>query len=158
MKICIRCKKPKSSDEFYTHPEMADGHLNKCKECCKFEAKKHRRGNRETLREYDHQRNAEPHRVVAKFFYNQSPKGRAASARASRKWWDKNPRKRAAQLLFNNRKRYDLTLATKPCQRCGAVNSHAHHENYDKPLEVVWLCPPHHRERHREMKALGIEP
>jgi len=28
----------------------------------------------------------------------------------------------------------------------------AHHENYDKPLEVWWLCDPCHKERHVEIK------
>lgn len=26
---------------------------------------------------------------------------------------------------------------------------HAHHEDYDKPLKVVWLCVGCHRQRHR---------
>jgi hypothetical protein len=43
-------------------------------------------------------------------------------------------------------------LIKQPCERCGNLNSHAHHENYDQPLIVVWLCPKHHKARHREMK------
>jgi hypothetical protein len=27
----------------------------------------------------------------------------------------------------------------------------AHHEDYDKPLEVVWLCQPCHKQRHKEI-------
>lgn len=44
-------------------------------------------------------------------------------------------------------------LVPQPCERCGARNVHAHHEDYDKPLEVLWLCPSHHRVRHSEMRA-----
>jgi hypothetical protein len=34
-KKCIRCGNDKELDDFYVHPQMKDGHLNKCKECCK---------------------------------------------------------------------------------------------------------------------------
>ncbi len=37
-------------------------------------------------------------------------------------------------------------LVRQPCQECGEVRSEAHHEDYSKPLEVIWLCKPHHRE------------
>lgn len=45
-------------------------------------------------------------------------------------------------------------LIKTSCERCGASYLvHAHHDDYSKPLEVTWLCPTHHRERHRELKA-----
>lgn len=44
-------------------------------------------------------------------------------------------------------------LIRMPCVECGAVNSQAHHPDYAKPLEVVWLCHKHHLERHG--KTLG---
>lgn len=41
-------------------------------------------------------------------------------------------------------------LIKKPCVVCGDRDSCAHHEDYAKPLCVVWLCRKHHRERHRD--------
>ncbi len=35
-----------------------------------------------------------------------------------------------------------------PCVVCGEINVFAHHEDYSKPFEVVWLCRKHHREKH----------
>jgi hypothetical protein len=35
-----------------------------------------------------------------------------------------------------------------PCCVCGSDLVEAHHDNYDKPLDVVWLCRTHHLELH----------
>lgn len=37
-----------------------------------------------------------------------------------------------------------------PCINCGNLKSEGHHEDYSKPLEVIWLCRAHHRQQHRE--------
>ncbi len=36
------------------------------------------------------------------------------------------------------------------CEVCGDPNVHGHHNDYNKPLEVQWLCPSHHGEAHRK--------
>lgn len=38
-KVCFKCGKIKSIDEFYKHPKMKDGHFNKCKERAKIISK-----------------------------------------------------------------------------------------------------------------------
>ncbi len=35
------------------------------------------------------------------------------------------------------------------CEVCGDPNTHGHHDDYSKPLDVRWLCPTHHGEVHR---------
>jgi len=39
MKNCISCGDTKPLDSFYKHKQTKDGHLNKCKECCKKQAR-----------------------------------------------------------------------------------------------------------------------
>ena len=39
-------------------------------------------------------------------------------------------------------------LQRQPCEECKALRSHAHHEDYQRPLDVNWLCCKHHAMRH----------
>lgn len=159
MKPCIRCKEAKPLDDFYAHKQMADGHLNKCKDCCRKDALANRHKNIEYYREYDRKRSDLEHRAEARKLYAKTDWGKATQRAGAARWRARNPRKVAAQLLFNNRQRSDKSLAEKPCEECGREDMvHAHHENYDEPLKVRWLCPKHHSERHKEMRRLGIVP
>ena len=42
-------------------------------------------------------------------------------------------------------------LVKLPCHICDDPHSQAHHEDYTKPLEVMWLCQTHHSRRHEEL-------
>ena len=35
-----------------------------------------------------------------------------------------------------------------PCEICGAIKVVAHHDDYNKPLDILWLCHTHHILRH----------
>ncbi len=35
-------------------------------------------------------------------------------------------------------------LEKKACSVCGCIKAEAHHEDYSKPMEVIWLCRKHH--------------
>jgi hypothetical protein len=39
-----------------------------------------------------------------------------------------------------------------PCKVCGNVKSEAHHDDYDFPLKIKWLCRKHHKELHNKIK------
>lgn len=42
----------------------------------------------------------------------------------------------------------DGTLIRQPCCVCGAMPAQGHHDDYRKPLAVIWLCQRHHSLRH----------
>lgn len=60
----------------------------------------------------------------------------------------KFPEKARARDMVNNAVKSGK-LTKLPCEECGSTNRiHGHHEDYSKPLKVVWLCPQHHKLKH----------
>lgn len=144
-KKCTKCEKEKPLADFYQHKGMKDGHLSVCKGCTKARVHTHRAMNIERIREYDRQRGLLPHRK------------KAVRSRAHRyvgkykTYKELHPERRAAHVAVGNAISAGL-LKAKPCERCYyAVGVHAHHEDYSKPLEVIWLCKKCHGQRHREI-------
>ena len=41
-------------------------------------------------------------------------------------------------------------LTRQPCEVCDTLPTHAHHDDYTKPLDVRWLCQAHHFQLHKE--------
>ena len=42
-------------------------------------------------------------------------------------------------------------LTKNKCKVCGNPNSQAHHEDYTKPLDIIWLCSKHHYRKNRKL-------
>jgi hypothetical protein len=145
-KICFKCGTEKTIDQFYKHPQMADGHLNKCKECTKQYSNKYRADNIDKVREYDRKRAKLPERLKAVM-------------EQSKKWRNEDKRRMRCHNAVTRALR-NGTLNYKPCEwiGCHREDSFAHHESYDEPLKVVFYCQPHHKLRHKQMKAEGIVP
>ena len=40
-------------------------------------------------------------------------------------------------------------IVSLPCAVCNEPKVHAHHDDYSKRLDIIWLCALHHRERHQ---------
>ena len=144
MKTCKACGSAKSLDEFYKHPQMADGHFNQCKEC--YKAAVRARG---TNTEYEKTRATLPHRVAARAEYAKSERGRKTASKAKRAWRMRNPKKYLATVAVSNAVR-DGKLVKQDCEVCGKRKVHGHHDDYSNPLDVRWLCPAHHKAWHDE--------
>lgn len=136
-KECFKCHAVKPLEEFYKHPMMADGHVNKCKTCNKKDVTDNRNKNIERVREYDRERSKNPERIKA--------------MTAQTKLWREQDRRRGIAHNAVSRAIRSGTLSRQPCAVCGNEKSVAHHEDYDKPLDVVWLCQPCHVRRHKEI-------
>jgi len=128
-KKCFKCGGVKSLSDFYKHSQMKDGHVNKCKVCNKNDVAIHRVNNIESIREYDRKRG---NRQTSEYFKEHR---------------DKYPKKYKANNMVNNQIRAG-NLHSKPCEICGEIKSVGHHDDYDQPLNVRWLCQSHHKQWH----------
>lgn len=123
---------------------MADGHLNKCKECNKIDVKLNRRKNSEYYSNFDKNRNSSEQRkqqrkknlIRERELFPEKSRARDKVARAIKSGKIKRPPK---------------------CERCGKLDQgekvsdlHAHHFDYSNPLDVIFLCAKcHGQERHK---------
>ena len=131
MKTCFKCGAEKPLSEFYVHKQMTDGRLNKCKECTKKDSRENRRNNVEYYREYDRKRGNRQSKEYRDGY----------KARKQKAYW--------ARTAVGNALR-DGKLIKGLCEVCGDSNVHGHHDDYDRPLDVRWLCPAHHSQWHKE--------
>ncbi len=127
MKTCFKCHVEKPLAEFYPHKQMADGHLNKCKDCTKLDMRVDR-ATKPRVREYDRQRASLPHR-------------KALRAKVQLEWRSAHRDRQAAHSKANR----TALAAPSNCEGCGLPKRlEKHHHDYSKPLLVVWLCKPCH--------------
>ena len=154
MKVCFKCGQLKPLSEFYKHPAMADGHLNKCKECAKKDIRENREANLEYYRQYDRERSLDPRRIKANLDRQKTEKGAEIHRRALKKYAEQHPDRakatRAVRAAVVSGK-----LSKQPCVICGSEERiQAHHFDYELPLSVIWVCEHCHKAIHRGLNEL----
>lgn len=125
---CSGCGETKDIVEFDRDNNTSNGHRSMCKVC----RRAYRADHQEEIAEYNRAwRAAHPDETLA---YN-------------RKYRDEFPDRVSARHAVGTAIRCGK-LERHPCEICGDTNAQAHHDNYDLPLAVRWLCPVHHAELH----------
>jgi len=64
-----------------------------------------------------------------------------------KQWRTNNPEKHNAHRRVEDALKAGK-LKRRPCEKCSSFKSEAHHTDYSKPLDVVWLCRRCHIEAH----------
>lgn len=158
-KECRTCHKLLDISYFYRHGEMKDGHLNICIDCTKERVFKHRISHIDKIREYDRkrgvteerkQKNVERYHKIKK---EDPDKFISMNRNRTNNYRQKYKNKQKAvaivqrNLLSGKLKRIDQ------CEVCGINKSeHAHHEDYSKPLDILWVCIKCHGYIHRKKR------
>jgi hypothetical protein len=133
--LCRVCNMDLTPDDFYP------GVASRCRDCHKAAMKLNRMTN-PAVQKYDRERYHRPER-------------KAMSAASAKRWRESHPAAYKAQTAVNNAIR-DKRLVKGICAFCATDNNvHAHHKDYSRPLDVVWLCAQCHHRLHATFPELG---
>lgn len=158
---CFGCSVQKNLDQFYAEVSKR-GHTKYCMDCLKKIKKEYYHKNYEKIKE-SHKK-YQPRKVVVNrilveknrekynkqnsdFYYNHREK-LIQYAREHRKLY---PEKEKAHNITKNAIRSGRIIKPESCAICHKVcKVQAHHEDYSKPLEIIWLCRSCHGLVHRD--------
>lgn len=132
-KKCFKCHKIKLLSEFYKHKRMADGHLNKCKECAKNDTQIRLdiKIKDPSFKESEQKRGRDKYRRLYRFTSKAKPE-------TNQRWLDKYPEKKRAVSMSGGMK--------KPFEK-----AEKHHWSYNDEhfKDVIWLTKQQHKKGHR---------
>ncbi len=134
MKKCTKCHQLKPKEDFYKQKYGKDFLRASCKLCCNADSKLWFDNN--FIKDGE----------KGKEWYKDNKNKRIKSIN---KWIKNNAHKRQAQEQVH-RSIASGKLIRKPCAVCNNTKTDAHHPDYSKPLEVIFLCRKHHIEIHRK--------
>lgn len=82
--------------------------------------------------------------------YQRERRKSGGPAEYERERWHNDPeyrRRKAARNATQGALRRGA-LVRQACEVCGSDSAEAHHDDYDRPLDVRWLCRAHHAAHH----------
>ena len=140
-KHCVSCDMTKSVLQFHVSRAESDGLSSKCKECACAASRKYSADHAESKAASDRAwRTANPDKV----------------AECAKRMNILYPEKRTARVAVSNAVRDGRLVKPNQCSVCGGKGSpEAHHPEYGKPLEVVWMCRKCHRSLHKRLDKIG---
>ena len=136
MKKCSTCKALKSPSQFHVCRKNKDGKQSKCKVCRKEASLKYSRT--ESGRASQEKRKNHPQYKEYQKNYTKSDDSK----------YNEKFRQRARRAIKKG-----LIIKTD-CESCGNPNTEAHHDDYNKPLVVRFLCCSCHTTWHQFNKPI----
>lgn len=151
MKICTKCKQAKPLSEFYKCACFKDGHQYICKECdwiYRQENKNRKQVNNKTY--YLQNQERIKNRVKS---YRKTSQGKSTHENGNKRYFEKYPERKIAIYLLNKAVVTKKIKKPKKCSICKRkTHIQGHHDDYNKPYEVIWACPQCHTNLHQKRK------
>ena len=156
VRVCKKCGVEKPIEAYYKHAISVGGRQTRCIQCI-AERDKERRAEAQAGRPANWKKKSkdpEHRKAINKAWLAKHP---GFAVQNQRRWYDRHKDRESVKGKFAYAVRVGK-VKREPCFVCGDENAHGHHADYDHPLQVVWLCGPHHREVHRMVKNLVALP
>ena len=150
MKTCKRCDTSLSLDSFHKHSGFKDGRRTICRDCANAESRKyyseHRESHLDSCKDWQRRNMDKVH------LYQQTHRKRKRTS--DNLYKATHPIRVRAQKRLNYAVFKGEVEKKESCQVCGCSDkkTEAHHYDYDKPLEVIWVCTACHGWIHRKYK------
>lgn len=149
MKVCYVCKNEKELTEYSSDKSKRDGLNYRCKDCNKEYYSQPR--IRKMQRKCERKARDNGFRVQTKEYnaeYYQNNKERISKYK--KEWREDNIKECNAREMFYQAFLEGSIKRPCKCNRCDIeCTPEGHHEDYDKPLCVEWLCKKCHINEHR---------
>jgi len=158
MKKCTKCGEEKDRSGFYRDRTHVDGLQSRCKTCDNIAQRKYYENNRESLnkRSSDYNENNKCRIVICAQKYRSSKKGKSVSLKSANRYAKKFPLQRKAVVAVKCAIKAGKIHRKETCSTCGKKRlTDAHHHDYSKPLEVVFLCRSCHAAWHKNNTPLN---
>lgn len=155
-KTCSQCSEEKLLSDFYNSGRH---HTTRCKPCHNIYMRNWRRENKDAIRIRDRERGfCEKERHRRRQYYQtrkHDPDFRSRKQALCKEAELRHPIKYRTRTILTNAKKYGKVIPNEMCENCGmSEDVTAHHEDYTKPLDVIWLCRACHGKRHQEINDL----
>ena len=133
-KKCAECGRDLSLGEFSKNKNSKDGLQSRCRQCFSAYNRANYAANREKIK-----------RSVSAYKINNPEK----VLETRRRTCIKNPTRMNASRVVDAAVKAGSIVNPGVCYGCGCASDEhrieAHHHDYSKPLDIVWLCTPCHR-------------
>lgn len=151
---CSTCKQRLEAENFYNNRSRPNGLHTECKPCALSRSFQYRNSERGKLitKIYEQSEHGKIVHKRAKKKYLQTEKGKMSMIRDTQKAKEKYPEKFVARKAVYGAIRSGKLKKRNSCEICHNGPTQGHHEDYAKPLDIIWLCSRCHTTLHKQYK------
>lgn len=151
LKKCSECGRMLPISEFNKNRNSRDGLQDRCRDCFSAYNRRRYQEKRDRIRKdvHDYQRDNKMNVYLSR-----------------QKTWDSREKHTKVEARRLSGAALDAGVIDRPdhCQACGCSSEEhrieAHHDDYERPLDIIWLCTPCHRraDAARVAREAGMNP